>query len=1195
MMINASTVGSRANSGYSTGSDSLDLSHSVGSGLGRATYVNGKMVELGIHGNGHLPQGPSNSLYTHSNYTVQDFMSYQQQQQQQFLEQQQYEYQQMLLLQQQQQQLKQQYQQQQMLLLQQQQKLQSAQIAAPGNRPSQDLTSQITGVVLQTKTRRPARHPDRVANGNSHRSNITHSIAIPSNNSNGSSPSLHRQGHAVNSPSSQRVASSSHRSPTLSNSQAIQYGSSPPGSMASSYTTNGASSFSSTGSHFHTMLAMTSASPPSSSSSSLSNVDSNQGNVHYHQSQHQQQHPSPSSSGTALPSVSAGGGQTKGSSTTHKSGLTIEELAAKILPPRRVLGGREYYPDKTLPYLLPCDEQESERLLLQHYVMRYAFGSNVIPPIDTTIAGKVLDCGCGPGTWIMEMATEFEDLDFYGFDISPMYPSAIHPKNAHFSMANLLDPEIPFASERYLLVHQRNMLLGLTQDAWPGVVQDLFRCVIPGGSGWLQLSEVDPIWCRPGPVSRSVLKMLNETAQNRNVDVLLPQRLDQVLKDVGCEQVKMMMVEIPIGPWGGKIGVLWRDVLKAEMEALKPVVLQAALENAVAAGADIAVCGAEMTTAEEWDEMMASTSEANTPNALEIPEVLLQIGRFLPFWKRAAYHLAQGWVLDPSHWYACILVSRLWYMTLSPLIFHDMDDSSFQRIPLQILLENTRFVQRLHLRLFKPTQELPSSSATIMAAGMTTANIITEFTQLRELELMQSVAWTSQLIQRNPALEKLSWKGGDFHRDDYQRLDYDTLIRLHQLKTLKLDCWTITDAGEFLEILENNQSTLRFLALEFCKGAISVTAKSAMSTLSSSLGSLESLSPPPTFSSLSPPSSYKSHLSPSTYKSLGEISPPMLQLLCLTKLSICKDVDSGPMEDLVRLCPNLQSLSWTGPDDRDLRRLIRNLKMSPSKVSILTYSVIELTEPEPVYADLIKCFSGLTELQIKVPALAIAHLMYGFTGTTIIATSNAPIVTRTPVRRMTIAGSSTNSEVTPQIVGFTEALLGHVNSLQILDLRIKEPKTVESSNVLRILTSCRCLRALSIEGSNCKVLDLCKIQSPWRCMRLRRLNLSGLHVTTKGSASDKDNAQLARQHGWRSEDDERQDSAKDNGGGAGEEEGDGSDSDEEMTRYRQSISLRAKVSSDFLSRLLNHLERLQEMRFLSLNGVQFTRIQPSAQ
>lgn len=355
MMINASIDGSRTNSGYSIGSDSLDLSHSVGSGLGRATYVNGKMVELGIHGNGYLPQGPSSSLYMHSNYTVQEFMSYQQQQQQQFLEQQHYEYQQMLLLQQQQQQLKQQYQQQQMVLLQQQQKLQSGQIAVPGNRPSQDLTSQITGVVLQTKTRRPTRHPDRVANSNGHRSNTSQSIVIPSNNNNGSGPSLQRLGHVAISPSSPRVASSSHRSPTLSNSQTNQCGTSQPESMASSYTTNGASSFSSTGSHFHSMLAMTSASPSSSSSSSLSNVDNNQGNAHYHQSQY------PASSGTSLPGVSAGGGQTKGGSTMQRSGLSIEELAAKILPPRRVLGGREYYPDKTLPYLLPCDEQESER------------------------------------------------------------------------------------------------------------------------------------------------------------------------------------------------------------------------------------------------------------------------------------------------------------------------------------------------------------------------------------------------------------------------------------------------------------------------------------------------------------------------------------------------------------------------------------------------------------------------------------------------------------------------------------------------------------------------------------------------------------------------------------------------------------------------------------------------------------------
>ncbi|KAG0021813.1 hypothetical protein BGZ80_001641 [Entomortierella chlamydospora] len=570
LMFNGSGVGAgpRTNSGYSIGSESFETVHSVGSGLGRATYVNGKVVEVGFHGGSASSSLNSGPLYLHNNYTVQDFISYQQQQQQQFLEQQQFEYQQMLLFQQQQQQLRQQYQHQQQLLLQQQQQLQHGTAIRPSHDP---VLPQVTGVVLQTKTRRPARHPDHVSNGNganSHNRNVSQSITIPST----SSSSLHRQPNTTSS------GLKSPRSRAASNPQSQFYGSSPTVSNQS----GAGSSFSSTASQYQNMLAMTSTSPPSSSSSSLSTPGGEGGQS------------------TVVVSTSAATSPPR----TNKLGLSLDEIAAKILPPRRLLGGREYYPDKTLPYLLPCDEQEGERLLLQHYVIRYAFGSNVIAPIDTTIAGKVLDCGCGPGTWVMEMATEYEDLDFYGFDVSPMYPSAIHPRNAHFSMGNILDPEIPFASDSFLLVHQRNMLLGLTQDAWPGVVQDLFRCVIPGGQGWLQLSEVDPIWSRPGPVSRSFLKMLNETAQNRNVDVLLPQRLDQVLVDVGCENVKMMMVEIPIGPWGGKIGILWRDVLKAEMEALKPVVLQAELEAAVARGQDIAVCGAEMTTSEEWDEMM---------------------------------------------------------------------------------------------------------------------------------------------------------------------------------------------------------------------------------------------------------------------------------------------------------------------------------------------------------------------------------------------------------------------------------------------------------------------------------------------------------------------------------------------------------------------------------------------------------------
>lgn len=361
---------SRTNSGYSIGSDSFDFSttsHAVGTGLGRATYVNGKMVEAGVHGGSSSSINNSGGgFYMHNNYTVQDFMSYQQQQQQQFLEQQQYEYQQMMILQQQQQQLKLEYEQKQLALLQQQQSLHqnSTQISMPVMvtaalpRPSQEYinTQQITGVVLQTKTRRPARNPDRAlisqnlsngSSGNSHHRNASHAIAIPD----ATVSSLQRQSHT--SQSSPRAHHQATQSPTMSTSSASHnnhhhhYATSPSGSMASNYN-GGASSFSSTGSHHHTMLAMTSAaSPPSSSSSSLSN----QGG--------------PTSEPITVSTVAAtghGNGASKSTtSLTKSSGLSADELAARILPLRRLLGGREYYPDKTLPYLLPCDEQESER------------------------------------------------------------------------------------------------------------------------------------------------------------------------------------------------------------------------------------------------------------------------------------------------------------------------------------------------------------------------------------------------------------------------------------------------------------------------------------------------------------------------------------------------------------------------------------------------------------------------------------------------------------------------------------------------------------------------------------------------------------------------------------------------------------------------------------------------------------------
>jgi hypothetical protein len=92
---------------------------------------------------------------------------------------------------------------------------------------------------------------------------------------------------------------------------------------------------------------------------------------------------------------------------------------------------------------------------------------------DTTLpvfknGANVLDVGCGPATWLLELATEYPGTNFYGFDIAgrfnlypgltykhclnyavskDTFPEAIYPPNMHLQIANILSPlpyTVPF-------------------------------------------------------------------------------------------------------------------------------------------------------------------------------------------------------------------------------------------------------------------------------------------------------------------------------------------------------------------------------------------------------------------------------------------------------------------------------------------------------------------------------------------------------------------------------------------------------------------------------------------------------------------------------------------------------------------------------------------------------------------------------
>ncbi|KAF9127910.1 hypothetical protein BGX30_014543 [Mortierella sp. GBA39] len=157
-------------------------------------------------------------------------------------------------------------------------------------------------------------------------------------------------------------------------------------------------------------------------------------------------------------------------------------------------------------------------------------------------------------------------------------------------------------------------------------------------------------------------------------------------------------------------------------------------------------------------------------------------------------------------------------------------------------------------------------------------------------------------------------------------------------------------------------------------------------------------------------------------------NPYGFQLLHLTCLSVCKDVESGAFETLIRLCPNLEELSWMGPLDSDLEALTLNLAQCCPRVAVLTYSTVDVSEPEHRYAALVRSLPALVDLQIRIPTLESGE--------------------------------------------FARALLSqHAATLEILDLRIVNRRPSSATNeqsqesLRKILMGCSELTALSIEGA----------------------------------------------------------------------------------------------------------------------------------
>ena len=186
---------------------------------------------------------------------------------------------------------------------------------------------------------------------------------------------------------------------------------------------------------------------------------------------------------------------------------------------------------------------------------------------------KVLDIGCGPGTWLMEVAVENPRIRCVGLDASAIFPTTVAPSNCCFALADILSPESIFTSttlgcdlvsptSMFDFIHIRCFLTTMAVDTWRPLLNELTHRRL-AATGFLELIEASGVihGFASGCESTSVLSQWIQQIYNEDlhlngedVDTAIYNQLSQTFMDsassesVQWSQKQITRIFIPLNP-----------------------------------------------------------------------------------------------------------------------------------------------------------------------------------------------------------------------------------------------------------------------------------------------------------------------------------------------------------------------------------------------------------------------------------------------------------------------------------------------------------------------------------------------------------------------------------------------------------------------------------------------------------------------
>ncbi|CAG8442061.1 2639_t:CDS:10 [Funneliformis mosseae] len=188
-----------------------------------------------------------------------------------------------------------------------------------------------------------------------------------------------------------------------------------------------------------------------------------------------------------------------------------------------------------------------------HQVFKYILGGNTRTPITPEMQG-CLHLGTGHFIWLIEMANEHQGVRFEGFGMINPSDLTELPPNVNLTSGDLLK-KLPYPNASFDYVNVRCLLTLLPSKQIPFALSEIIR--ICKTNARIEFLEVDIFIKNAGPYYENCLgNIWRQICKEKDYNPINSAHLTNILLKRGLVEVNCSRLSIPLGEYGGKVGVM---------------------------------------------------------------------------------------------------------------------------------------------------------------------------------------------------------------------------------------------------------------------------------------------------------------------------------------------------------------------------------------------------------------------------------------------------------------------------------------------------------------------------------------------------------------------------------------------------------------------------------------------------------------